>query len=78
MAARKKVPQLLGRADLMRRWEITKQATIWRSQNHDDFPKPIQYIHGGKTAIYDLADVLAYEEKHGWNVTPKTTTEKGN
>lgn len=51
----------LGLQDLEKRWVYTRQG-VHKLSRADDFPKPSFTINDGKTKVWVLADVEAYEK----------------
>lgn len=62
---KKTFPKLLTIADLTTRWNITRQSLHDKKKNAD-FPKPVQYVSNGRTALYLESDIINYEEKNWW------------
>lgn len=58
-------PKLLTIADLSTRWDMPRQS-IHEKKGENDFPKVIQYVANGRTALYLESDVEKYEEKYPW------------
>ena len=58
-------PKLLTIADLSTRWDMPRQS-IHEKKEANDFPKVIQYVANGRTALYLESDVEKYEEKYPW------------
>ncbi len=56
---------LLGTADLMNRWNYTRQG-LWGLAQKIDFPKPVALVNNSKMAIYQLQDIELYEKEKPW------------
>lgn len=64
------VPKLLAIADLVTRWDMPRQS-IHEKKHENDFPKPVQYVANGRTALYLESDIEKYEEVYPWITTPE-------
>jgi hypothetical protein len=64
------IPKLLTIADLSTRWNMPRQS-IHERKNGIDFPKVIQYVANGRTALYLESDVKKYEQIYPWIITPE-------
>jgi hypothetical protein len=66
----KDVPMLLTISDLTERWEMPRQS-IHEKKHEIDFPKPIQYVSKGRTALYLESDIVSYEKLYPWICSPE-------
>jgi hypothetical protein len=64
------VPNLLTISDLTERWEMPRQS-IHEKKHEKDFPKPIQYVSKGRTALYLECDIVLYEKTYPWISSPE-------
>lgn len=64
------IPKLITIADLTKRWDMPRQSIHERKDGHD-FPKPVQYVANGRTALYLESDIEIYEEKYPWISDPE-------
>lgn len=64
------IPRLLTIADISIRWEMPRQSIHERKENYD-FPKPVQYVANGRTALYLERDIEDYENKYPWIQSPE-------
>lgn len=64
------IPKLLTISDLTTRWKMPRQS-IHEKKGENDFPKPIQFVANGRTALYLESDVEAYELKYPWIMSPE-------
>jgi len=53
----------LGFADLVSRWVYTRQG-VHRVMRREGFPAPVFAINRGRTKVWRLADIEAYELAH--------------
>ena len=53
----------LGPGDLLKRWSYTRGG-IHKLSKNSDFPKPVMVINAGRTKVWALADIEAYEKDH--------------
>lgn len=63
-------PNVLTIADLTTRWQMARQS-IHERKTDLSFPKPIQYVANGKTALYLESDIEAYEQEFPWISSPE-------
>jgi hypothetical protein len=63
------IPKLLTIADLTTRWQMSRQG-IHDKKFEKDFPKPVQFVANGRTALYLESDVVKYEEKYPYVKSP--------
>lgn len=60
------IPVLLALSDLVARWTYTR-AGVQRLINVDPaFPGPVAVVNRGRTRIWDLAAIEAYETSRPW------------
>ncbi|ECS5759395.1 hypothetical protein BL349_24055, partial [Salmonella enterica subsp. enterica serovar Montevideo] len=64
------IPKLLTIADLTTRWKMPRQS-IHEKKNETDFPKPVQFVANGRTALYLESDIETYEKKYSWITSPE-------
>jgi hypothetical protein len=57
--------EILALADLVDRWTYTR-AGIHKLSKRDDFPKPVAVVNRGRTKIFLLVDIQAYEQDKPW------------
>ena len=62
-------PKVLTIADLTTRWQMSRQGIHDRTGDKD-FPKPIQYVANGRTALFLEKDIEQYEIDHPWIMDP--------
>lgn len=60
-----KLPKLFSKADLARRWGVTRQVVKNWELRHEDFPKPVMWVHDNSLPLYIEKDVLVYEKNKG-------------
>ena len=53
----------LGPGDLLKRWSYTRGG-IHKLSKSSDFPKPAMVINAGRTKVWALSDIEAYEKEH--------------
>lgn len=63
-------PKVLTIADISTRWQMPRQS-IHEKKEGNDFPKPIQYVANGRTALYLESDIEKYEEQYPWVSSPE-------
>ena len=63
-------PKVLTIADLTTRWQMSRQG-IHDRKGDEDFPRPIQYVANGRTALYLESDIEQYELNHPWIKDPE-------
>lgn len=63
------IPKLLTIADIAERWQMARQSVHERHEKKG-FPKPIQYVAKGRTAIFLEEDIQKFEEEHPWIADP--------
>lgn len=63
-------PKVLTIADISTRWQMPRQS-IHEKKEENTFPKPIQYVANGRTALYLESDIEKYEEQHPWIASPE-------
>ena len=63
MSLADKLPQLLTKADIATRWGMSRQAVHKREQQHENFPKPVMWVHNGSLPLYLTMDVITYEQE---------------
>lgn len=63
-------PKVLTIADLTTRWQMARQS-IHERKDDLSFPKPVQYVANGKTALYLESDIEDYEQKFPWISSPE-------
>lgn len=71
------IPKLLTVSDLVTRWDMPRQS-IHQKFAEDDFPKPVQYVANGRTALLLESDIEAYEETHPWISDPARRQARAN
>lgn len=64
------IPKLLTIADLVTRWKMSRQG-IHEKKDGLNFPKPIQFVANGRTALYLESDIEAYEKENPWIISPE-------
>lgn len=64
------IPKLMTIADIATRWDMPRQS-IHEKKDTDNFPKVVQYVANGRTALFLESDVEKYEELHPWITTPE-------
>lgn len=62
-------PKVLTIADLTTRWKMSRQGIHDRKRD-EDFPRPVQHVANGRTALYLESDIEKYELKHPWIKDP--------
>lgn len=62
-------PKVLTIADLSTRWDMPRQS-VHEKKNGANFPKPIQFVANGRTALYLESDIEKYEEENPWITSP--------
>lgn len=69
---------LVTKADIARRWGVTRAAVRQREERNvnNNFPKPVNFINNGTLAIYDLDDVIRYEKEENITVIEEEEEEK--
>ena len=55
--------EYLGLADLLKRWIYSRQG-LYKLMRRKDFPAPEFAINGGRTKVWYLADIKAFEAVH--------------
>lgn len=63
------IPKLLTIADLTTRWKMSRQG-IHDKKNENDFPRPVQFVANGRTALYLESDIEEYEKKYPYVKSP--------
>lgn len=63
------IPKLLTITDIARRWEMSRQS-VHEKKRENTFPKPVQFVANGRTALYLESDIELYEEKYPWTPDP--------
>ena len=63
MAERGKIPPLLSKADMAKRWGVSRQVVNNWEARHDDFPEPIIWVHNNSLPLYLEEDAKEYEER---------------
>jgi hypothetical protein len=63
-------PKVLTIADLSTRWEMPRQS-IHEKKDGINFPKPVQFVANGRTALYLESDIEKYEQKFSWIKSPE-------
>lgn len=53
----------LGFRDLLKRWVYTRQG-LYKLLGTEDFPSPAFTINAGRTKVWELGPVEAFEKKH--------------
>ena len=53
--------EILGLADIARRWGVSRQYVQYLYKNDKDFPTVFTTIRAGLTPLFKLSDVIAYE-----------------
>lgn len=61
----KDLPRLYSKADLARRWNVSRQVVKNWELRHDDFPKPVMRVHDNSLPLYLEEDIIKYEEQRG-------------
>jgi hypothetical protein len=61
--ARKRAAVYCGIADIVDRWIYTRQG-VRRVTQHPTFPAPAFAINKGRTKVWRLADIEAFEKEH--------------
>jgi predicted DNA-binding transcriptional regulator AlpA len=51
---------LITKADMAKRWGVSRQVVHNWSKRHEDFPQPVDRI--GMTPVFSIADVERYEK----------------
>lgn len=64
------IPKLLTISDIATRWEMARQS-IHEKKTENTFPKPVQFVANGRTALYLESDIELYEEKYPWIADPE-------
>ncbi|MBU5265835.1 hypothetical protein [Virgibacillus proomii] len=59
------LPKLYSKADLARRWNVTRQVVKNWELRHNDFPKPVMWVHDNSLPLYLEEDIKKYEAKRG-------------
>jgi len=62
MKMKRDLPTLYSKADLARRWGVTRQVVNNWEKRHNDFPDPVMHVHDGSLPLYLLEDVVQYEK----------------
>ncbi len=57
------LPKLYSKADLARRWNVSRQVVKNWELRHDDFPDPVMWVHDNSLPLYLEKDVKDYESK---------------
>jgi hypothetical protein len=57
--------EILALADLVDRWTYTR-AGIHKLSKRDDFPAPVAVVNRGRTKIFLVSDIAAYERDKPW------------
>lgn len=60
---KRELPTLYSKADLARRWGVTRQVVNNWEKRHNDFPDPVMHVHGGSLPLYLHEDAVEYEKK---------------
>lgn len=69
---RKKVPPLMSKADMAKRWGVSRQVVNNWEARHSDFPEPAIWVHDGSLPLYLEEDVMKYEK---WRKPMQDTPE---
>ncbi|GIP63384.1 hypothetical protein J32TS6_19390 [Virgibacillus pantothenticus] len=59
------LPKLYSKADLARRWNVSRQVVKNWELRHDDFPQPVMWVHDNSLPLYLEEDIKGYEAKRG-------------
>ncbi|MGP4041881.1 hypothetical protein ACTWP4_18565 [Gracilibacillus sp. D59] len=57
------LPKLYSKADLARRWGVSRQVVKNWESRHDNFPDPAMWVHDDSLPLYLEEDVLEYEKE---------------
>jgi hypothetical protein len=60
------LPPLVAQADLIRRWTYSRQGVVNLINNDPRFPVPAGSVNGGRTQLWLLSDIEAYEGTRPW------------
>lgn len=71
MTDRQKIPQLLSKADMAKRWGVSRQVVKNWEARHKDFPKPVMWVHDNSLPLYIKDDVKQYEKLRNLSPLPK-------
>lgn len=56
--------KLFAKSDMAKRWGVSRQLVNGWSVRQKDFPTPVDYVSDGRTPLFTLSQVEAYEKKH--------------
>jgi len=71
------IPKLLTVSDLATRWDMPRQS-IHQKFSEENFPKPVQYVANGRTALFLESDIEKFEETHPWISDPGKRQRRAN
>lgn len=66
-----KLPKLYSKADLARRWGVSRQVVKNWELRHDNFPKPVMWVHDNSLPLYIEKDIIEYEELRDLDKPPQ-------
>ncbi|WBX80109.1 hypothetical protein PD280_21320 [Virgibacillus salarius] len=66
-----KLPKLYSKADLARRWGVSRQVVKNWELRHDNFPKPVMWVHDNSLPLYIEKDIIKYEELRSLEKPPQ-------
>lgn len=73
-----KLPVLLSRKELMKRWNMKNRQSIFQATNKPNFPKPVLSFSDGKIPVYLETDIIIFEIENPWVTTLETRIQYGH
>ncbi|PWU68332.1 hypothetical protein [Gracilibacillus dipsosauri] len=61
------LPKLYSKADLAKRWRVSRQVVKNWENRHKNFPDPIMWVHNDTLPLYIEKDVIKYENERKLN-----------
>lgn len=75
---KERCPILLSRGDLKKRWEMESRQSIHNVTKKPNFPAPFLEFSDGKFPLYLESDVIIFEIRNPWVLTPESRLQYSN